>query len=122
MQKQILLFNEDSATKFDSFKDLFQNLSEKGVVVTELTDGKIESSEGTWEFTFIENKNSKAEFINSVEDYRTTLRESVMLLKKQGIEVNPEELSKLAKQFEFLTGETAEDTEEDTEEDKPEEE
>jgi len=116
MPKQILLYSESTNEKFDNFKDLFQSLSENGIIVNHLENGKIKTNKGTFEFTYIETENSVEDFKENVEVYRTTLRESVMLLKRQGIEVSKTELNKLAKQFEFLTEDTEVEEETDSEE------
>jgi len=116
MPKQILLYSESTNEKFDNFKDLFQSLSENGIIVNHLENGKIETNKGTFEFTYIETENTVEDFKENVEVYRTTLRESVMLLKRQGIEVSKTELNKLAKQFEFLTEDIEVEEETDSEE------
>lgn len=92
-------------SKYDSFKDMFQGLSEQGLIIESLNDGvivgkkdkeKIEIEFG--EFTV---EDTKAKMLTDVIAYRAVLRESITLLKKQGL-VEKSQLDKLAAQFQFV--------------------
>jgi len=102
MQKVILL-RDGKSEIFETLKDLYQSLSEEGVIITEVIDGLIKTSDKKeFEFGLLNIEKTKENLINEVEEYRKELRESISLLKKQGINVPKDELTKLAKQFEFV--------------------
>lgn len=110
---KVILFAKENK-EFDSFKDLFQHLSEKNIVVKEVTDGEIITDKESFKFAILDTVDTAARFVADVEGYRAELRTSIGLLKKQGINVPKEELDKLAKQLEFLNHKPAAKVEEDS--------
>ena len=87
----------------ESFEEMFQSLSEEGVIVESVEEGQIKTKSGDIiEFGIVQAGPIES-FVSEVEDYRNTLRESISKLKKQGINVSKTELNKLTKQFEFLS-------------------
>jgi DNA-binding transcriptional regulator YhcF (GntR family) len=94
---------EEGSVLYETYEDMFRELSEQGIVVSEIIDGTIKTADKK-EMTFgviaVEGTSDKMK--EEVIGYRDSLRESVGALKKQGISIPKTELTKLAKQFEFL--------------------
>jgi len=89
-----------------SFKELFQKMSEKGIILKEVTDTKItgiDANGATFEMEvyILSNDQISEKFKKEIFDYRVELRGSMALLKKQGL-VTKETLNKIGQQFEFL--------------------
>jgi len=99
---KIVLIKENEIELFDSMKDMFQSMSEKGDFVISLEDGKLKTKDKEFEYGYLSIEDTANKFKEEVSTYREELRASVALLKKQGIGVSKTELNKLAKQFEFL--------------------
>jgi len=100
---RIVYMKEDNPVFAESFEEMFQALSEDGVILEKVEEGIISTKNGeTIEFGIVQ-VGPVEDFISEVKSYRDTLRESISKLKKQGISVSKTELNKLAKQFEFLS-------------------
>ena len=89
-----------------SFKELFQKMSEKGVILKEVTDTRItgiDANGATFEMEvyILSNDQISEKFKKEIFDYRVELRGSMALLKKQGL-VTKETLNNIGQQFEFL--------------------
>ena len=89
-----------------SFKELFQKMSEKGIILKEVTDTRItgiDANGATFEMEvyILSNDQISEKFKKEIFDYRVKLRESMSLLKKQGL-VTTETLNRIGQQFEFL--------------------
>jgi DNA-binding transcriptional regulator YhcF (GntR family) len=101
--KKIILMKEEGSVLYETYEDMFRELSEQGIVVSEIIDGTIKTADKK-EMTFgviaVEGTSDKMK--EEVTGYRDSLRESVGALIKQGISIPKAELNKLAKQFEFL--------------------
>ena len=101
---RVVYINGKEPVFAESFEEMFQSLSEEGIIVESVEAGEIKTKSGdSIEFGVVQS-GPVEDFISEVEDYRDTLRESISKLKKQGINVSKTELNKLAKQFEFLSG------------------
>jgi len=100
---QILLFSDSyKAKKFESFKDLFIELSADGHVILNLEDGIIQTNKDNLEYTIINNEGIKDKFIADVSGYRDELRNSFTLLQKQGIPMPAETINALKEQLSFI--------------------
>jgi len=101
---KIILIADKKAEEFNSFEAMFQAISEKGIVVTDVKDGIITTKDKK-EFSFgiMNIDNTEKNLKKEIEVYRDKLRESILPLMKQGI-VTKEQAGKLKEQFEFLDG------------------
>lgn len=111
MNKNIVLYRNEFSKVFESFEDIFQYISEEGIIVNSIEDGIIDTDKGLFNFSYISNEGTKTIFSENIISYRDNLRASILTLKKQGIQISKKELLKLAKQFEFLKGDTVFDSE-----------
>lgn len=104
MKKVIVLTEKSGTREFETMKDMFQKLSEEGVIISSVEDGVIHTKEEEKTFAMVitETEGTKEALAEEVNTYRDELRASITLLKKQGLEVSKTEMAKLAKQFEFL--------------------
>lgn len=109
--KKIITIEKDIITHYDSFELMFQALSEQGLIIESLEDGVIKGNKGEdkVEICFGEfiSEGTKQVVVEDISKYRDVLRESVTLLKKQGLIEKPQ-LEKLAAQFAFLKKEEKE--------------
>ncbi len=99
------VININSGKIYENYVELFQELSNENMVISEVLDGKIIGKKGD-ENIEIEigeiSLETKEKLIFEVSEYKDSLRESVALLKKQGL-ITKESLTKLGEQFKFLT-------------------
>jgi len=99
---KVLLIADKKTEEFDSFEAMFQAVSEKGIVVTEVTDGILKTKDKKeLQFSIITTEGTEDKLKKEIEVYRDKLRESILPLMKQGI-VTKEQAGKLKEQFEFL--------------------
>jgi len=102
---QVLLTADKKSQEFENFEKMFQDISEKGIVVTNVEDGVITTKDKkTLTFQIITTEGTKEKLQKEIEVYRDELRKSIVPLMKQGI-VSKEQAGKLKEQFEFLDGE-----------------
>jgi hypothetical protein len=101
--KKIILIKEEGSTLYNTYEDMFREISEEGIIVAEIKDGVIKTTDGKEiNFGIINIAGTADKMKEEVVGYRDSLREAVSSLMKQGISIPKTELSKLAKQFEFL--------------------
>jgi hypothetical protein len=100
--KKVVLYAEGGHQEFENFEKMFEELSEKGVIVESVKDGSLVIKGKEVNFAIQTTEGTSEMFMNEVSLYRDELRGYIAKLKKQGIQVSPEEMKKLAKQFEFL--------------------
>lgn len=103
MQK-IVFYSDSGVQEFLSCQDMFQKLSEQGLIVDSVKDGVLTIGGKEYPFAVQTAAGTEAMLVSEVTSYRDDLRASISKLKQQGIEVSKPELQKLAKQFEFLKG------------------
>lgn len=83
---------------------MFQTLSGEGHIIDSIENGVIKVQEGEpLRYTLIEVENTLEQFIGEVTTYRDNLRSSVKEFQKQGLSIDPAELSKLKAQFMFIS-------------------
>ena len=101
---KVLLTVDKKSEEFENFETMFQALSEKGIVVIKVEDGKITTKDKKeLVFQIVTSEGTKVKLQAEIEVYRDKLRESILPLMKQGI-VTKEQAGKLKEQFEFLEG------------------
>lgn len=98
------VINITNGKVYENYVELFQELSNDGVVISVIEDGKIIGKKGEEDFS-IEigeiSTETKDKLIFEVSEYKDSLRESVTLLKKQGL-ITKEAINKLGEQFAFM--------------------
>ena len=104
MKKIISIIGSETFLHED-LKSMFQDISEKDLIVKSVSDGEIiadnKGAEIVIKFGKFNVENISNDFKTEVSDFRNVLRESVGLLKKQGL-IDKTQLEKLASQFAFL--------------------
>lgn len=104
MKKIISIIGSETFLHED-LKSMFQDISEKDLIVKSVSDGEIiadnKGVEIVIKFGKFNVENISNDFKTEVSDFRNVLRESVGLLKKQGL-IDKTQLEKLASQFAFL--------------------
>ena len=99
---KILLIGEKENQEFTSFEEMFQAVSEKGIVITAVEDGVLKTKDKKeLSFAVVETAGTKDKMVKEVSTYRDGLRQSIVPLMKQGI-VTKEQAAKLKEQFDFL--------------------
>lgn len=104
MKKIISIIGSETFLHED-LKSMFQDISEKDLIVKSVNDGEIiadnKGTETVIKFGKFNVENISNDFKTEVSEFRNVLRESVGLLKKQGL-IDKTQLEKLASQFAFL--------------------
>lgn len=104
MKKIISIIGSETFLHED-LKSMFQDISEKDLIVKSVNDGEIiadnKGAEIVIKFGKFNVENISNDFKTEVSEFRNVLRESVGLLKKQGL-IDKTQLEKLASQFAFL--------------------
>lgn len=104
MKKIISIIGSETFLHED-LKSMFQDISEKDLIVKSVSDGEIiadnKGTEIVIKFGKFNVENISNDFKTEVSEFRNVLRESVGLLKKQGL-IDKTQLEKLASQFAFL--------------------
>ena len=104
MKKIISIIGSETFLHED-LKSMFQDISEKDLIVKSVSDGEIiadnKGTEIVIKFGKFNVENISNDFKTEVSEFRNVLRESVGLLKKQGL-IDKSQLEKLASQFAFL--------------------
>ena len=104
MKKIISIIGSETFLHED-LKSMFQDISEKDLIVKSVSDGEIiadnKGAEIVIKFGKFNVENISNDFKTEVSEFRNVLRESVGLLKKQGL-IDKTQLEKLASQFAFL--------------------
>mgnify|MGYP003564021906 FL=1 len=104
MKKIISIIGSETFLHED-LKSMFQDISEKDLIVKSVNDGEIiadnKGTEIVIKFGKFNVENISNDFKTEVSEFRNVLRESVGLLKKQGL-IDKTQLEKLASQFAFL--------------------
>ena len=104
MKKIISIIGSETFLHED-LKSMFQDISEKDLIVKSVNDGEIiadnKGTEIVIKFGKFNVENISNDFKTEVSEFRNVLRESVGLLKKQGL-IDKAQLEKLASQFAFL--------------------
>lgn len=104
MKKIISIIGSETFLHED-LKSMFQDISEKDLIVKSVNDGEIiadnKGTEIVIKFGKFNVENISNDFKAEVSEFRSVLRESVGLLKKQGL-IDKTQLEKLASQFAFL--------------------
>ena len=101
---KVLLTADKKVVEFDNFEAMFQDLSEKGMIVVSVEDGKIITKDKKeLSFSIVTTEGTKEKLNSEIEAYREKLRVSIPPLMKQGV-FTKEQAGKLKEQFEFLDG------------------
>ena len=104
MKKIISIIGSETFLHED-LKSMFQDISEKDLIVKSVNDGEIiadnKGTEIVIKFGKFNVENISNDFKTEASEFRNVLRESVGLLKKQGL-IDKTQLEKLASQFAFL--------------------
>lgn len=102
---KVLTIEGGVPTISENFEELFQALSARGAIITNLTDETITVKENDKasdiEVHILNNEGLCSKFKQDISDYRDGLRVSMKALRKQGLVTN-EALEKLTLQFEFV--------------------
>lgn len=101
MEKIIL--TEGKVTKeFENYELMFQDISERGIIIEKVEDGKLTTTEKK-ELTIavLTTAGTADALIKEIVDYRDELRKTIVPLMKQGI-VTKEQANKLGEQFKFI--------------------
>jgi radical SAM superfamily enzyme with C-terminal helix-hairpin-helix motif len=102
---EVLLKLGKNTSRFKNFEEMFQSISEEGLIVEDVKDGIIKTKDKKeLEFMIVTKDNTEEKFKKEIEQYRDKLRESILPLIKQGI-VTKEQAGKLKEQFDFLSRE-----------------
>ena len=98
---KIILTEEKTKKEFGSFEEMFQSISEKGIVLEKVEDGKLITKDGKELAIEIVTTDIKDIFHKEISIYRDELRKTIIPLMKQGI-VTKEQAEKLKDQFSCL--------------------
>jgi len=106
MKNKIVLFHEGETVVGETFEEVFKIITEDGLIIEAVEDGvlhlknkKGDKINANFYETVVPDKTI---FETEIKDYRQKLRDSVSLLKSQGIDIPKENLKKLIEDFKFL--------------------
>lgn len=101
--------NQTKIEKFDTYKDMFNELTKDGSIVVSVIDGEIKLKENQKtkdeiiiHFFKTETENTKIELEKEVIQFRNELRDNVKSLMASGITLPDSEKEKLKEKFEFV--------------------
>jgi len=95
---KVILTEGKTKKEFESFEEMFQSISEKGIVLDKVEDGKLTTVDGKEMPIEIFTTDIKDIFNKEISIYRDELRKTIVPLMKQGI-VTKEQAEKLKAQF-----------------------
>lgn len=98
-----IILTEGKVTKeFENYEVMFQDISERGIVIAKVEDGKLITSDKKELVVEIVTTIGTAETLTAeISTYRDGLRKTIVPLMKQGI-VSKEQAAKMGEQFKFL--------------------
>jgi len=104
----VICMTNEKLTKYETHKEMFNELTKNGDVISNLEDGKItlnkieDNTEIILDFFIPNIENTKNLLEEEVVEFRNELRSNLKSLIDSGINIPKEEKEKLSAKFEFI--------------------